>query len=130
MKRYKRHRLWIMGIVVLTFFSFLAGTSLACFQKGTGHLKMAEDCCKRHCQHVMAADMAAKCCQSHQVKVSQALPASSSPQAASLVGHALYVSLPLPVILQGPEQSRMHRSTEERPPPFLPLYAFHCTFLI
>src|SRR5215475_5216289 len=36
MKRYKTHRLWIAGIVLLALLSFFAGTSLACFQKGVG----------------------------------------------------------------------------------------------
>jgi hypothetical protein len=91
---------------------------------------MAEDCCKGHCQHVMMADMAAKCCQSHQTKVSQVLPASSSTKAASLVANTLPVSLIPPVVLQGPEQSWRRCATEERPPPFPPLYVLHCAFLI
>ena len=128
MQFHSRHRYWIVSALALL--SFLARTSLACLQMEAGSIKMAEDCCKGHCQHIMAADMAAKCCQSHQTKVSQVLPTSSSTQAASLVAHTLSVSLILPVVPQGPEQSRMHGSTEERPPPFPPLYALHCTLLI
>ena len=130
MKRHKRHGLWTVGVITQALFSFLAGTSLACFQKGVGSAKMAEDCCKGHCQHIMAADMAAKCCQSHQTRVSKTLPASSATKVASLAAHALHVSLVPPIVLRGPEQSRVRLSTEERPPPFPPLYALHCALLI
>ncbi|SRR5712692_5033608 len=130
MKRHKRHRLWTVGVITLALFSFLAGTSLACFQKGVGSAKMAEDCCKGHCQHLMAADMAAKCCQSHQAEVSRVLPASSPAKTISLAAHTLYVSLIPPVVLQGSEQPWVRFSTEERPPPSPPLYALHCALLI
>lgn len=117
-------------MITLALFSFLAGTSLACFQKGVGSAKMAEDCCKGHCQHVMMRAMAAKCCQSHQTRVSQVLPASSPAKTVSFVAHTLQVALMLPVVRQGPEQSWVRLSTEERPPPFSPLYVLHCTFLL
>ena len=113
---------------MLALLSFFAGTSLACFQKGVGTVHLAEDCCKGHCQHVMVGDMAAQCCQS-QTRVSQVLPASSPAKVASFVAHTLHVALLLPVNLQGPTQSEV-RPTGERPPPFPPLYALHCTLLI
>ena len=112
MKCHKRHSLWAAGVIVLALLSFLAGTSLACFQMGAGSIKMAKECCKGHCQHVMAADMAAKCCQSHQAKVSQVLPASSPAKTVSLVAHMLHVSLIPPIVLQGLEQSWVRFSTE------------------
>src|ERR1700716_1202828 len=101
MKRHKKHRLWIVGIAILVLLSFFAGTSLACFQKGVGTVHMAEDCCKGHCQHAMVGDMAAQCCQSHQTRVAQMLPASSPAKVASFVTHTLPVAWILPVILQG-----------------------------
>jgi hypothetical protein len=130
MKWHKRHRLWIAGVVALTLLSFLAATSLACFQMGAVSVKMAEDCCQGHCQHVMAADMAAQCCQNHQTAVSQALPASSSVKAAALVAPTLPVALILPAALQVLEQAWVCFSSEERPPPFPPLYTLHCALLI
>jgi hypothetical protein len=117
-------------VVTLALLSFLAGTSLACFQMGAGSIKMTEECCKGHCQHVMAADMAARCCQSHQAKVSQALPAASQAKAASLATSTLLAALIPPVVLHSPEQSWVRLSTGERAPPFLPLYTLHCAFLI
>src|SRR5262245_3427402 len=100
MKLHKRHSLWAPSVAILLLLSFFAGTSFACFQKGVGSIQMAEDCCKGHCQHVMMEDMAAKCCQSHQTKVSQALPTPSSTKAASLVASILHVSLIAPLALQ------------------------------
>jgi hypothetical protein len=90
---------------------------------------MAEDCCQHHCQHAMMGDLAGQCCQSHQARVSQVLPISSPAKVASFVAHTLHVALFLPVILPGPARSWV-RHTEERPPPFLSLYALHCTLLI
>lgn len=115
---------------MLALLSFFAGTSLACFQKGVGTVQMAEDCCQGHCQHVMAADMAARCCQSHQTRVSQVLPASSPAKVASFMAYTLHVALIPPVLCPGLKQSWARLSTEERPLPFPPLYALHCTLLI
>ena len=117
-------------MITLALFSFLVGTSLACFQKGTGNIKMAEDCCQGHCQHAMTGETAAKCCQSHQAKVSQALPTSSPAKAASLAASTLHVSLILLVGLQGPEPFRVRFTTEDRPPPSPPFYILHCALLI
>jgi hypothetical protein len=130
MKFHNKYRLWAGGVITLALFSFLAGTSLACLQVGVGSTKMAEDCCKGHCQHVMAADMAAQCCQSHQVKVSQPLPVPPQTKDVSWTAYTLHVSLIPPVVRQGPEQSWVRLSTAEPPPPFPPLYALHCTLLI
>ena len=129
MKRYKTHRLWIAGIALLALLSFFARTSLACFQKGVGTVQMAEDCCKGHCQHAMAGDMAGQCCQS-QMRVSQVLPASSPAKIASFVAHTLHVALVPLVLRQDQKRSLVRLSTEGRPPPFPPLYALHCTLLI
>jgi hypothetical protein len=130
MKFHNKHRLWAVGVIILALFSFLAGTGLACFQKGVGSTKIAEDCCKGHCQHVMAADMAAQCCQSHQVKVSQTLPVPLQTKDVSFAAYTLHVSLIPSVVQQGLAQSRVHLSTKERPPPFPSLYALYCTLLI
>ena len=130
MKRHKTHHFWTAVIAILALFSFFAGTSLACFQKGVGTVQMAEDCCQGHCQHVMMGAMAAKCCQSHQTRVSQVLPASSPAKIASLVAHTLLVALIPPVLLQSPARSWVRLSTAERPPPFPLLYVLHCTLLI
>src|SRR6266852_1649803 len=130
MKRHKTHRLWTAGIAILALLSFFAGTSLACFQKGVGTVQMAEDCSQGHCQHAMVGDMAAQCCQSHQTRVSQVLPASSPAKVASFVAHTLHVALVPLVLRQDQKQSLVRLSTAERPPPFPPLYALHCTLLI
>jgi len=130
MKRHSKQHLWIAGIVTLTFLSFFVGTSLACFRKGVGTVQRAEDCCKGHCQHALIGDMATKCCQSHQTKVSQALPASSPTKAASFVAHTPHVAFAPLVFSPDLQQSWTHLSTEERPPPFPPLYALHCTLLL
>src|SRR6266540_4608724 len=130
MKQHKKHSLWITGVVILALFSFLAGTSFACFQKGTGSIKMAEDCCQGHCQHAMMGDMAARCCQSHQTKVSQTLPASSAVKATFLAVSTLHGSLILPTVLQSSEQFGVRLSTGERPPPSPPFYTLHCALLI
>lgn len=130
MKWHKRHRLWIVGVTILALFSFLAGTSLACFQKGTGNIKMAEDCCQGHCQHAMTGEAAADCCQSHHVQVSQALPLSSPAKTIVLAASTLPVALVSPAVLQGPDQSWVRRFIEERPPPSPPFYTLHCALLI
>ena len=130
MTQHKKHRLWIVGVVILALFSFLAGTSFACFQKGTGNIKMAEDCCQGHCQHAMIGETAAKCCQSHQAKVSQALPASPSAKVIFLAASTLHGSLIPPAVLQDPEQFWVRLSTGERSPPFPPFYTLHCALLI
>jgi len=121
MKQGTRHRLWILGIVALTSFSFLAGTSLACFQKGTGTLIMAENCCRGQCQHVMVGDMAAKCCQHHQTKVAHALPTTPAAKLSFLTASPLPYVLLSPAALHSPEQSWMRFSRAERPPPSLSL---------
>src|SRR5215831_11401389 len=129
MKRYKTHRLWIAGIALLALLSFFARTSLACFQKGVGTVLMAEDCCKGHCQHAMAGDMAVRCCQS-QMRVFQVLPASSPAKIASFVAHTLHVALVPLILRQDQKRSLVRLSTEGRPPPFPLLYALQCTLLI
>jgi len=130
MMQHRKHRPWIVGVVILALVSFLAGTSLACFQKGTGSIKMAEDCCQGHCQHAMVGDMAAKCCQSHQTKVSQALATTPSAKAIVLAASAVHSFLIPPVVLQGPEQFWVRLSPGERSPPSPPFYTLHCALLI
>jgi len=130
MKLRKRHHLWTAGIATLVLLSFLAGTSLACFQKEAISTKMAEACCQGHCQHAMVGDVAAKCCQSHQTQASQALPTFPSAKAALSTATMSQISLVLPVTLQSSAQSCVHLAAEERPPPFPPLYALHCVLLI
>jgi hypothetical protein len=130
MKRYTQHRLWIVGIATLALLSFFAGTSLACFEKGVGTVRMAEDCGKDHCQHVMVGAIAATCCQSHHTKVSQALPVAPSAKTIVLVASTLPGLLIAPVVGQAAEHCRAHLSTAERPPPSPPLYTLHCTLLI
>jgi hypothetical protein len=130
MKRHKKQRLWMAGIVILALFSFLTGTSLACFQKGTGSIKMAEDCCQGHCQHAMTGEAAADCCQSHQTKVSQTFVTSPSAKTFFLVASTLHGSLIPPVALQDPEQFWVRLSSGERPPPSPPFYTLHCILLL
>jgi hypothetical protein len=130
MKRHKRHRPWIAGVTILILFSFLAGTSLACVQKGTGNIQMAEDCCQGHCQHAMVGEMATKCCQSHQTKVSQAFVTTPSAKTFFLVASLLHGSLLPPVALQAPEQFWVRLSPGERSPPSPPFYTLHCALLI
>src|SRR5262249_2286048 len=130
MKQRKRHRPWILGIVVLTFFSLLAGTSLACFQKGTGTLTMAENCCRGQCQHAMVGDMATKWCQNHQTKTSHILPTAPAAKISLLTASPLHYTLVLPAVLHSPEQSWVCFSTAERPPPSLSLHTLHCLFLL
>jgi hypothetical protein len=129
-KRHRRHRLWTAGVVILALSSFLAGTSLACLQKGIGNIRMAENCCQGHCQHVMVGDMAAKCCQSHQTKVPQVLRVAPSAKAIFLVASILPGSLIPPAVLQDPEQFWVRLSTGERSPPSPPFYTLHCALLI
>jgi len=130
MKRRNRHRLWIAGVTTLVLCAFLAGTSFACFQKGSDTAVMAEHCCQSHCQHAMAGGAATDCCQSHHTQTSP--PSPTSPPAKTL-GFALS---PLPValipspVLQSLVQPWVHRSIEDRSAPFPPLYTLHCTLLI
>src|SRR5215204_3376733 len=130
MKQHKKYRFWIVGVVILVLFSFLVGTSFACFQKGAESVQRAEDCCKGYCQHARVGDMAMKCCQSHQTKVSQALPAAPAAKALVLAASNVYSALIPPTVLQGPAQSWVCLSPEERPPPSPPLYTLHCVLLI
>ena len=130
MRDLQRHSVWAVGGITLVLLSFLAGTSLACFQKSAENVRRAETCCKEHCQHAMEADTAAKCCQSHQATVSQILPAFSSTKAAALTAHTLHVALVSLVVLQDPKQLWTYSSAKERPLSSPPLYAFHCTLLI
>lgn len=130
MKQHTKHRFWTVGVVILILFSFLVGTSFACFQKGAESVQQAEDCCKGHCQHAMVGDMAAKCCQSHQTKVSQALPAAPAAKALVLSVSTVYSALIPPTVLQDPAQSWVRLSPAERPPPSPPLYTLHCALLI
>jgi hypothetical protein len=74
--------------------------------------------------------MAMKCCQSHQTKVSQALPAASTAKALVLAASTVYSALIPPTVLQGPAQSWVRLSPAERPPPSPPLYTLHCVLLI
>jgi hypothetical protein len=130
MKRHERQRPWRAGVTVLILFSFLAGTSLACVQKGIGNIQIAEDCCQGHCQHVMTGAAAAECCQSHQTKVPQACVTTPSAKTFFLVVFTLHDSLIPPVALQAPEQFWVYLSSAERPPPSPPFYTLHCTLLI
>lgn len=130
MKQHKKYRFWLVGVVTLVLFSFLAGTSLACFQKGAESVQQAEDCCKGHCQHAMVGDIAAKCCQGHQTKVSQALPTIPAAKTLILTASTVYSAPIPPTVLQGLAQSWMRLSPEERPPPSPPLYTLHCALLI
>jgi hypothetical protein len=121
-----------VGVVTLALLSFLAGTSLACFQKSAENIQRAEDCCKEHCRHAMEADAAANCCQSHQkTAATQTLPAGFfSTKTAVLAVHASHVAFFTFLILQTFRQGWSHVFAEDRPPPSAPLYAFHCTLLI
>lgn len=130
MTQRKKHGLWIAGVVTLALCAFLAGTSLACFQKGIGTVQMAEDCCQSHCQHAMVGDMAAKCCQSHQTKVAQAFPVAPAAKAIVLAVPAVQSFLVLPVVSRGPGQFWARLSTGERSPPSPPFYTLHCALLI
>jgi hypothetical protein len=130
MKRRKKHRPWIAGVTILTLFSFLAGTSFACVQKGTGNIQMAEDCCQGHCQHAMTGEAAADCCQSHQTRVSQAFVTTPSAKTFFLVASTVHGSLVPLVALQAPEQFWVRLSSGERPPPSRPFYTLHCALLI
>ena len=128
-KLYQRHSLWTACGVTLALISFVAGTSLACLQRGTGSVAV-EECCQKHCRHAMTGETAAKCCQEPQAKVFQALPASSQVKTISLVTYTLHASLILPVVLQSSGRFLVRFTTGERPPPSLPLYTLHCVLLI
>ncbi len=130
MKRRNRHRLWIVGVTILALCSFLAGTSLACFQKGTGTIAMAEDCCQSHCQHAMTGEAATDCCQSHHAQASQTFPSSSPAKTLILAASTLSVALIPLAALHIPDQSWARRSVEKRPPPSPPFYTLHCALLI
>lgn len=130
MKQHKRHRLWIASVTILALVSFLAGTSLACFHKGTGTVAMAEDCCQSHCQHEMTGEAATDCCQSHHAQVSQALPLS--PPTKTLISLAVLLSTTLlpPAVLQGQAPSWVPSCRAEHPPSSPSLYTLHCILLI
>lgn len=130
MKRHKRHRLWIVGVVTLALVSFLVGTSLACLQKSVGTVQMAEDCCQRHCQHAMSGDVATDCCQSHQVDVSQALPFSPPAKILLLANTTVLVAVIPLAVSQGPGRLRLQEHTGESPPPESPFYTLYCSLLI
>ena len=130
MKRREKPRLWALGVTVLALFSFLAGTSLACFQKGIDNITLAEDCCQSHCQHAMSGEAAADCCQSHHAQASHAFPSSSSVKTLALSVPTLLVALISPAVWQNPEQAWLRRPIAERPQPSFPLYALHCALLI
>ena len=128
-KLYKRHSFWTACVVTLALLSLVAGVGLACFQREAGSVA-AEKCCQGHCQHAMTGETAVKCCQEPQARVSRVLPAASPAKTAPFVAYPLYVSVMPPVVLQGSEYFLMHFTTQERPPPSLPLYTLHCAFLI
>jgi hypothetical protein len=130
MARHTQHRLWITGVTILALCAFLTGTSVACFQRGGADSRMAEDCCRGHCQHAMVGKTAAECCQSHQTTGSQVLTTSPSAKVRVLIASALHGWLLPPPALQGTEQSLVRLSMAERPPPFPPLYTLHCTLLL
>src|SRR4030095_11441169 len=130
MQRRKTHRLWAVGVTILALVSFLAGTSLACLQKGTGTVAMAEDCCQSHCQHAMSGEAATDCCQSHRAQASHALPSSSSVKTLALAVPTLLVALISPAVWQNLEHAWMRRPIAERPQQSFPLYALHCALLI
>ena len=130
MKRREKPRLWALGVTVLALFSFLAGTSLACFQKGIDNITLAEDCCQSHCQHAMSGEAAADCCQSHHAQASHAFPSSYSVKTLALSVPALFVALISPAVWQNLGQAGMRRPIAERPQPSFPLYALHCALLI
>ena len=130
MKRRKKPRLWAVGITVLALFSFLAGTSLACFQKGIGNIALAEDCCQSHCQHAMNGEAAADCCESHHAQASHTLPSLSSVKTLALSAPTLLVALISPAVWQNLEQAWLRRPIAERPQPSFPLYTLHCALLI
>lgn len=130
MRHHKRHHLWTVGVVALALLSFLAGTSFACFQREVSSVKIAEDCCQKHCQHAMEADKAAQCCQSHQAKVSQALLAVSATKVLSPLAYSLQVSSIATVAILDAERSLVYLTTEKRPPPSLPFYVLYRALLI
>lgn len=130
MTRHTKQRFWIASVAILALFSFLMGTSLACFQKGAGAIAVAEDCCQNHCRHAMVGDMAAKCCQSHQTTVAQTFPLAPTVKAIVLAASAVHSFLMQPIVLQGPEQFWARLSTGEQSPPSPPFYALHCALLI
>ncbi|MGH7961966.1 MAG: hypothetical protein ACRERD_09100, partial [Candidatus Binatia bacterium] len=132
MKLYKKHRLWTAGVATLALLSLLAGTSFACFQREVASVRTVEDCCQKHCQHAMAKDRAAQCCQSHQAQVSQTLLASPA-KALSLVrdmAYSLHIFPLATVALQDAERPLVYLTTETRPPPSFPLYVLYRTLLI
>lgn len=129
MKLCKQHRLWTVGVVTLALLALLAGTSFACFQQGVGDV-LAKECCQQHCQHAMETDKAAQCCQSHQAKVSQVLPAISATKVLAPLAYSLHVSSIATVAILDAERSLVYLPTEERPPPSPPFYTLHCALLI
>jgi hypothetical protein len=126
----KRHRFWTMGLLVLTLFAFLAGTSLACLQKSTGTLAMAEDCCQSHCQHAMTGEAAADCCQSQHTQAAPTFPSSAATKTFTPDIFALPVALISPAVLQSLESSCRLLATAEQPLPSPPFYTLHCALLI
>lgn len=127
---HKKQRLWTIGLLVLTLFSFLAETSLACLQKGTGNITMAKECCQSHCQHAMTGDAAVKCCQSHQRDMSQAVPLPLGVKPVLLADSSPFATIIFVPLIYGQDSGRDLLFTTRRPPPSPPFYTLHCTLLI
>lgn len=127
MKRFQKHHLWSIGIVVLVLLSFFTGTSLACFQQAAESTAIAEDCCKGRCQHVMVGEAATECCQQHQVTPVQSTPASASAKVLFFPTFTFLHSAILPPTLAG---VKWYSPPAGRPPLSPPLYTLHCAFLI
>jgi hypothetical protein len=115
---------------MLVLSSLLAGTSLACVQKGTSNTPMAEDCCHQQCQHAMTAVGALKCCQSHHIQLSQVLSLPSPAKTIALAASALLVALIPRTVPHVLDQFWVQRSIEERYCPSPPFYTLHCALLI
>jgi hypothetical protein len=130
MKRRKKPRLWAAGVTVLALFSFLAGTSLACFQRETANITLAEDCCQSHCQHAMSGEAAVDCCQSHHAQASHTLLSLSPVKTLALSAPTLLVALISPAVWQNLDHAWLRQPIAERPQPSFPLYALHCALLI
>src|SRR5215471_10840862 len=120
MKRGKKHRLWIVGVMTLAVLSFLAGTTLACFHIGAGNITVAEDCCQSHCQHVMVGKAATDCCQHHQVQNPQSVVASTTTKHISGLTQSLSFSFLVSLVPQESGLGWTQFLTTKRPPPLLP----------
>lgn len=123
-------RYWTALLTVVAILTFVAGTSVACLQKGMGNGQIAQACCEGHCHHNLEEVLAVKCCQRHQHNVAQAVPLSLGLK-PTLSADSLLMGVPLSTpVIHTHASVRALLFPRQHPPPTLALYTLHCSLLI